>query len=401
MARPKSARTVPALAEYRRRRDLTQEQVAERLGLSVEMIRRHERGDARPGEPFRRGYARLYGATLSELGLAVEVATGFVAPSEPAVLPMPVAMQPGDRIGPATLVEIHRHMRQLVALDNQFGGTDLTNVAGRFFRSLTRQLGAGMFEPAIRKDLLAAVGELAEITGWLAYDAGRHKLVRQMNQESLYYSGLVGDTTVELLTVQNASMHAGYLDRPFEALQLAESVLEGRYRLSPRVRCLFLVRKARALAQGGDDAAFRVLDEAMTLYGDGVSPTDPPWAWWVDQRELWWHEAMCRKDLADMTGALDAFERSAEAVPDGETRSRFVHRAHLAQAQVRARSWDAAGQTLAELSPLAIQVASGRTGVLISSTVADLRSQGLRVPAELLASAVALNDSMADDLGPV
>lgn len=314
---------------------------------------------------------------------------------------MPVAMQPGDRIGPATLVEIHRHMRQLVALDNQFGGTDLTNVAARFFRSLTRQLGAGLVEPAIRKDLPAAVGELAEITGWLAYDAGRHQLVRQMNQESLYYSRLVGDSTVELLTIQNASMHAGYLNRPAEALQLAESVLEGRYRLSPRVRCLFLVRKARALAQGGDSAALRVLDEAMTLYGDGVSPTDPPWAWWVDQRELWWHEAMCRTDLTDSAGALDAFERSAEAVPEGETRSRFVHRACLAQAQVRTCSWDAAGQTLAELSPLALQVASGRTGVLISSTVADLRSQAQRVPADLLASAVALNDSMADDLGPV
>lgn len=53
------------------------------------------------------------------------------------------------------------------------------------------------------------------------------------------------------------------------------------------------------------------------------------------------------------------------------------------------------------LSPLAIQVASGRTGVLISSTVADLKSQAQRVPADLLASAVALDDTMADDLGPV
>ncbi|BBF99385.1 MULTISPECIES: helix-turn-helix domain-containing protein [Pseudonocardia] len=140
MARPRSPRLTPTLADRRRALGLTQEQVGERLGVSVEMIRRHERGAARPGERLRRGYTRLYRASEVDLGLTEPppAGDGGVVTPEPSILNMPVAIQPGDRIGPENLTEIHRHMRQLVTLDNQFGGTDLVRVAGRFLRSLTR-----------------------------------------------------------------------------------------------------------------------------------------------------------------------------------------------------------------------------------------------------------------------
>lgn len=71
-----------------------------------------------------------------------------------------------------------------------------------------------------------------------------------MNQEALYYSRLAGDRSMELLTLQNASMHAGFLGRPHEALQLANSVLESCDRLSPRVKTLCVMRQARAVASG-------------------------------------------------------------------------------------------------------------------------------------------------------
>ncbi|ANY05369.1 helix-turn-helix domain-containing protein [Pseudonocardia sp. HH130630-07] len=377
---------------------MTQEQVSERLGISVEMIRRHERGDSRPGERFRRGYVRLYRATERDLGLTAP-GGGSAATQDPPVLSMPVAVRAGDRLGPDDLPGLHRHMRQLVVLDNQFGGNELVRVAGRFLRSLTRQVGAGLFEPTIRTDLYAAIGELAEITGWLAFDAGRHDLVRRMNQESLYYSRLAGDTSVELLTVQNAGMHAGHLGRAYEALQLAESALSGPYRLSPRLRALFLVRRSRALAQGGDRAALRTLDEAMSLYDDGVSASDPQWVWWIDQRELWWHEAMCRSDLGDTSGALDAFARSADAVSAGETRSRFTHWAYLARAQVKARSWADARVTLDVLQPLALHVASDRTAAVIRAATAELRELGATAPADVVSQAIRLDTTVAEELG--
>ena len=105
----------------------------------------------------------------------------------------------------------------------------------------------------LERDLHSAAGELAEVVGWLAYDAEAHDLCRRMNQESLYFTRLAGDRTIELLTLQNSSMHAASQGHPREALQIARSVLEGDYRLSPRLKALFLTRKARALAQSGDE----------------------------------------------------------------------------------------------------------------------------------------------------
>lgn len=69
MARPRRLRRGTRLAEYRGAHGLTQEQVAERLHITPEMVRRHEHGVSYPEEPTRRRYCALYRAGEDELGL--------------------------------------------------------------------------------------------------------------------------------------------------------------------------------------------------------------------------------------------------------------------------------------------------------------------------------------------
>lgn len=219
------------------------------------------------------------------------------------------------------LQSIRSHIREIVALDNRFGGADLVKLSTRFFRALHDQLGAGTYDPSLERDLQSAAGELAEVVGWLAYDSEAHDLARRMNQESLYFARLAGDRVIELLTLQNSSMHAAAQGRPREALQIARSVLEGDYRLSPRLRALFLIRKARALAQGGGESALGLVSEIRSLFMDGVTDGDPAWAWWIDERELAWHEAMIQRDLGQPGRAITQFEHSVMATPATEIRS--------------------------------------------------------------------------------
>jgi hypothetical protein len=193
-----------------------------------------------------------------------------------------------------------------------------------------------------------------------------------MNQESLYFTRLAGDRDIELLTLQNSSMHAASQGRPAEALQIARSVLEGGYSLSPRLKALFLTRKARALAQGGDAGALRLFPEIRSLYLDGVSGADPAWTWWIDERELAWHEAMAQRDLGLASQAISFFERSVIATPATEIRSQYLHRAYLLQAQVDNSSWTDAEQTIRQLIPLSAEVASTRTVVLLRETLRQL-----------------------------
>jgi hypothetical protein len=285
--------------------------------------------------------------------------------------------------GTELLESIRAHIHEIVALDNRFGGAELIRLSTRFFRNLRDQLGAGSYDPRLERDLHSATGELAEVVGWLAYDAEAHDLCRRMNQESLYFTRLAGDKTIELLTLQNSSMHAAAEGRPREALRIACSVLEGHYKLSPRIKALFLARKARALAQSGDESALRLLPEIRDLYLNGVSDADPAWAWWIDDRELAWHEAMVQRDLGLSGKAIDHFERSVLAIPADEIRSQYVHRAYLLQSQVDNNTWDAAAQTVRQLIPLSREVASPRTAVILGSLPAQLKKHG-KVPSDFL-----------------
>jgi len=284
-----------------------------------------------------------------------------------------------DIEGSELLESIDSHIHEIVALDNRFGGADLLRLSTRFFWNLRDQLGTGGYDPRLERDLHSAAGELAEVVGWLAYDAEAHDLCRRMNQESLYFTRLAGDKTVELLTLQNSSMHAAAEGRPREALHIARSVLEGDYKLSPRVKSLFLMRKARALAQGGDESAIALLPEIRGLYLNGVSDSDPAWAWWVDDRELAWHEAMVERDLGLSGRAIDNFERSVMATPVDEIRSQYLHRAYLLQSQVDNNTWAAAERTARELIPLSREVASTRTAVILRNISGQL-AMNSRVP---------------------
>lgn len=242
----------------------------------------------------------------------------------------------------------------------------------------------------------SAAGELAEVVGWLAYDAAAHDLCRRMNQESLYFTRLAGDKTIELLTLQNSSMHAAAQGRPGEALQLARSVLEGDYQLSSRLRALFLTRKARALAQGGDESALALLPEIQNLFLDGVSSEDPAWAWWVDQRELDWHFAMVQRDLGLFSQSIDKFENSVLAIPADEIRSQYVHRAYLLLSQIDNSTWDAASRTIEQLIPLSKEVASPRASVLLRNIPRQLAARA-KVPAAFQEQATMLAADLDKD----
>ena len=66
------------------------------------------------------------------------------------------------------LQSIRRHIREIVALDNRFGGADLVRLSTRFFRTLHEQLGTGTYDTRLERDLQSAAAELAEVAadGW-------------------------------------------------------------------------------------------------------------------------------------------------------------------------------------------------------------------------------------------
>jgi transcriptional regulator with XRE-family HTH domain len=401
-----------ALATFRQAAELSQAQVGVETGYDRTSINKIEGGHQLPDRPFWQAVDRLLEAEGALLKLYDELVASKrenaerlrrssrahhqmdaqrlrragqpMAPASPraagnylsaSTLPLPVPVS--SYADTAYLEAVQQHIWHIVELDNRFGGGDLARLAVRFFRSLHQQLGTGAYEPAIERDLQATVGELAEIAGWLLYDADRQDDVRRMNQEALYFSRLAGDRSMELLTLQNASMHAGHLGRPREALHLARSVLESGDRLSPRVKTLFLVRKARALAQGGDEQALRLFDQARSHYEDGTRDSDPKWAWWIGERELAWHEGMALADLGRPREAVGKFEQSVWVMASRQMRGRYLHLGYLLSAQVKVGAWSDAETTMRQIASMVSDVSSARTVVLLSEILSELKYEQL------------------------
>ncbi|GAA4663611.1 helix-turn-helix transcriptional regulator [Amycolatopsis dongchuanensis] len=368
------------LAEARRRRN----KMPPKLASLKRQYTAWESGRVKPTD-WREELCEVFGLPAAALGLADTAETPPAAPTSSGI--PPEQREFGDD---EYLHSVRGYIQNLVSLDNRFGGDDLVRMSYRFFQSLHELIGSGRYDQRLERDFNAAAGELAEVVGWLAYDAEKHQRVREMNHESLYYTRLAGDRSIELLTIQNASMHAGAMGRPGEALQLARSVLEGREALTPRLRALFLTRKARALAQAGDESAISLFGEIKSLYLDGVADSDPPWAWWIDERELAWHEAMAKRDLQQSGLAIAEFEHSVEATAPSETRSQYLHRAYLLQAQVELGSWADVEQTVKSIIPLVKQVASTRTAVILRNAIAKVATR-TKVPDSIATSIAQLS----------
>ncbi|MGH3882575.1 MAG: helix-turn-helix domain-containing protein [Pseudonocardiaceae bacterium] len=399
-----------ALATFRQAAELSQARVGTETDYDRTSINKIERGLQLPDRPFWQAVDRLLQAEgtlvkqydelveskreyaerqrqssrahhqadaqrLRRTGQPIVAASVGAAGNVFAVSTAPLALPVTSYADTAYLEAVQQHIWHIVELDNRFGGSDLARLAVRFFGSLHQQLGTGMYEPAIERDLQATAGELAEVAGWLLYDADRQDDVRRMNQEALYFARMAGDRRMELLTLQNASMHAGHLGRPREALHLARSVLESRDRLSPRVKTLFLVRKARALAQGGDEQALRLFDQVRSHYQDGMQDNDPTWAWWVDERELAWHEGMALVDLGRPGEAVDKFQQSVWGKTAHQMRGRYLHLGYLLGAQVQVGAWRDAETTMRQIATMVSDVSSTRTAVLLSAILAELQHE--------------------------
>ena len=135
------------------------------------------------------------------------------------------------------------------------------------------------------------------------------------------------------------------------------------------------MRKARALAQGGDEQALTLFDQARFHYQDGMRDSDPKWAWWVDERELVWHEGMALADLGHIREAVGKFEQSVAATAPHYVRGRYLGLGYLLGAQVQVGAWSDAETTMRRIGAMVGDVASTRGVVLLARILPELQRE--------------------------
>jgi len=196
----------------------------------------------------------------------------------------------------------------LYARDRSVGGTVLLPLAmqqWRRARLAAREDGGG----ETGSQLLAAAGELALCTGWIALDAGQLPLARPLYEQARELAAGSGDVVLGVHVLTNQSMLHAELARTGPGREPARLALrlafqaqdEGRYLPVPRLHALIALRHASAASLLGDKAAFqKAVAQARLELDRGPGDEAPPeWLRFVDRAEITGVEARGWLNLGD------------------------------------------------------------------------------------------------------
>lgn len=373
-------------ASLRDARGWNQQRLAEAAALHVNVVKKVEPGHSASIDSLE----RIAEALGHRLNLKLETTDAALKPADIAWLTAPL-----DQLAPNGeppnidyVAAVRQRVQDLIALDNSQGGDRAAPLAVALLAAVKQKMRVCRPGPLLT-ELNAAAGEVAEVIGWFAFDAQQHNVVRAHNLESLHFLQLAGDRSIALLTWQNHAMHEAFVGRPAESLFMAQQVLEGMCGpLSPRLRSLYHIREARALAQLGDAATARDrFERATALYWEGVRDTDPPWLWWAQESELTWHQSTAAADCGEWPRAVELLLQSVEIASsenrtkfnttgDAPSRSMLLRHATLAHAQARAGLWRAAGDTLAHSARFVPNLQSSRTALQLMGAIRHVEQAG-------------------------
>lgn len=188
--------------------------------------------------------------------------------------------------------DLQQRVHGLRLADDVLAGGDLIRPALRELRSAVKLYREGSHSSEVGRQLLRQIGELAQIAGWIASDAGQHS-----EAERIYRLGLSAATQAEDHTL--AGNLAGSLayqlsntGRESEGLTLARAALnDAGPDAPPKARALYWDRVAWAHTKAGGiengQQAMRALGEAEeALSEDSEDVESVPWLYWVDHGEL-------------------------------------------------------------------------------------------------------------------
>ncbi|MFJ8790447.1 helix-turn-helix domain-containing protein [Streptomyces sp. NPDC102462] len=247
--------------------------------------------------------------------------------------------------------------------DNRHGGDHVADAAKQVWKAEARKP-----ETYESKKRLADVAEIAEVAGWLLFDADRQEEARQAFMESRHLAELAGDKPMRWFALDMLAMQDVQEGNPAEALSISEELMTNP-RVPGRVALLGRVRHARALALTGDRTrTLKAVERAQGALQDSIGPRDPQWAWWVDEMEVIGHRGEALMSLGDFKEALPHVQRANELVKPGGRGALYYSVAELT-ALANLGAWRESETTLTRIGSILESVASSRNTSRLKRTL--------------------------------
>ena len=268
----------------------------------------------------------------------------------------------GRRVGIEAAEHLTARAHALRLADDVIPSHDLVTPAFRELRAAVRLFRQTSHAEQTGKALLSAIGEFAQITGWIASDAGRHQQAEEIYRLGLSAARQAGDQSlVANLAGSLAYQHAN-TGREAEAIGLARAAHQEAKTAHPTVQALALDRVAWAATKTGDaQAAIRALADAHEAISRPAHTDPPEWAYWVSDDELGVMDARVYTELHRPLRAVPLLTNILSGYDATHTRELALYLSWLAVALADANEPEEAAKTAARMLDLAEDFPSERT----------------------------------------
>ncbi|WP_433532212.1 transcriptional regulator [Micromonospora sp. CA-263727] len=267
----------------------------------------------------------------------------------------------GRRIGRSAISELAARVHRLRLADDVLAGGDLVGPAYRELRAAAKLYRESSHTESVGRGLLVQFGELAQIAGWIASDAGLSELAERTYQLGASAARQAGDRSLAANLIGSLAYQHSNTGREREAVHLAQAAVDEAGLEAPaETRALFLDRLAWTYARANEpQSALRSLGEAhdALLAGDGEAPQ---WAYWVNQDELNVMDARVLTEIHRPREALPLLSKALDGYDATHAREVALYLSWLVAAYVDADEPEAAAHAASRMLDLARGLPSAR-----------------------------------------
>jgi hypothetical protein len=221
---------------------------------------------------------------LQVSGLALAVAVGHIKGAD-AWLGASADYFPAG--GGALVEQIDVMIPMLQKLDDASGGGAYLPYVGAQFRSIALLLRETELRDKIERRLFAALAELGQLAGWMAFDAGQHGLAQRYFFTALRCAREAGYQSIAAHVLADLAFQAATCAHGQDAVVLGEAARDASRRATPAVRASVLTRLAYGYAVAGriddHDTAFHTALDNLTA---GSGAVEPEWMYYLTEEHL-------------------------------------------------------------------------------------------------------------------
>jgi transcriptional regulator with XRE-family HTH domain len=282
--------------------------------------------------------------------------------------PTVVQFRAGRRIGETLAGELETRVIELRHLDDMIGGGDLFPVVSKELSEVRGVVQSASYTEMIGQRLLTVVGELAQLAGWVASDAGQYTEAQWIYLDGVSAARSADDDPLVAQLLSSLSYQMANAGKAHDAALLARSAVKGAGDASPVVRALLWERVAWASARSHDYAGTRRALDRVDDEFENRSPgvIEPEWVYWLDRSEIDVMAGRCLIELGRPHAAEPLLTKAIGSYDTDHAREVALYLSWLADAYARSGTVDAARDTLAQARRTARGINSARLDLRIN-----------------------------------